>query len=181
MCLSFVFKFNVHQIHLLLPVCAWVWDHLLEYGWRLSTRISEDNGLLPLAGTIAPQEWDVWALPPSALRFWLAWSCAGLVHTVTANTMICHLRMSTTSGFYSFFSAHPFWDGYCDPQGYDTDVPFRVEYSGLFILRIQSNCGSLCWSPSTVQRSIFDEGWKDVQLAEWQSEVLFPSLWLTQP
>lgn len=111
----FFFKSKAHQIHLLLPVCTWVWDHLLEYGWRLRARIPEENGLLPLAGMITPHRGVGLLSPPSiwpVLSSWLAWSCAGPTHAVRANTSFtCYLQMATTSGLYSF-SAHPFWGGY---------------------------------------------------------------------
>lgn len=72
---SFFRKFNVHQIHLLLPFWAWVWDYLLENGWPLRARIPEENGLFLLAGMIAPQRGVGLLIPssiPSVLRFWPA-------------------------------------------------------------------------------------------------------------
>lgn len=98
----FFFKFNVHQIHLLLPVCAWVWDHLLEYGRPPEPESLGRMGLLPLAGEYSSSSERSGASEPflhlTCSQLWLAGS-----HVNCG----CPLPLA-----FTFFSVHPFWDGY---------------------------------------------------------------------
>ena len=86
-----------YWVQLLLPMWAWVrgWDFLLlSHQLPKVPELGMDSLTIP---------------PPSILEFWLAWSCGGLVHTVTSAVRLCGNDSVTSGKHYSTAVLHYLW------------------------------------------------------------------------
>lgn len=130
---------------LLVPVCPWVWVHLLEFGSSLRCILKEKWCFLAqqpsIAENFSAMDWILWLLPHFQAGFCLVCSCTDLVCVVTS-TVISYVQLSCCIWNSLFPCSHPppptltlfcplLHDDLCDlgGEGYCITILFRTGYS----------------------------------------------------
>ena len=85
----------------------------MRHGYPIRDQIPEENSLSfsrPLVkNNFSNIGRTLWVPPSLLLEFWLAWSCGGLVHTVTSAVRFCGNDSVTSGKHYSTAVLHYLW------------------------------------------------------------------------